>query len=109
MIRMTQEELNCRLYLHQIWIIDPAKGERLVLRNRDMGWLNFLQADLRMADLSECCASGANFMLCKFPPVEMLPDMQLSDTWGSDFYGGDDKSEKEFFAQQLSLSEVNNG
>lgn len=49
---MTQEELNERVALHKKWLNGEQDGERLILKNADLRYLDLNYKDLRNADLS---------------------------------------------------------
>lgn len=51
MKKITQKELDKRIELHQEWLKDSSKGEKLTLRNCDLSNISLAEIDLRYADL----------------------------------------------------------
>lgn len=59
-MKITQEELNRKIILHQRWIEDERRGEMLDLRKEDLSNLCFYCRDLSRADFTEAIMVNAS-------------------------------------------------
>ncbi len=95
MKKITQEELNEKLKLHEMWINNEDGGERLVLIDYDLRYSDLRRSNLRDSNLSGSDLSGSDLRRSDLRDSNLsgsnLRDSNLSgsDLSGSDLTGAD--------------------